>query len=207
MCIHLLLQEHQNCNELLNNYQHRRMLDPTKKDTLCPRAKRSPNNTIQRGAIMFKTKAQTRQRCSDGVNKTLCAPGLRERSSDPHKRLSKIGLCVSECPCRGRVSGDLLWGQELQLKQTQEVMWHNSSWRRSQLASLQSHQADNTQTREQLYQSSHTGAKVLGPTADFPTWRSSKRTENTQGNRLLEGTPKSCTHQDSGERSNGPTRA
>ena len=33
-------------------------------------------------------------------------------------------------------------------------------------------------------------AKVLGPTKDFSTWRSGKRTENPQGNRLLEGTSK-----------------
>ena len=63
------------------------------------------------------------------------------------------------------------------------------------------------QTGEQLYQrSSRTVAKVLGPTAEFPTWGSHKRTENPQaiwlwrpvdlitelpqdwGDRLLEGT-------------------
>ena len=38
--------------------------------------------------------------------------------------------------------------------------WHKSSWRRSPLAVLQSHQADDPQTGEQLYErSSHTVAK------------------------------------------------
>ena len=63
------------------------------------------------------------------------------------------------------------------------------------------------QNGEQLYQrSSCTVAKVLGPTTDFPTWGSGKRTENPQGNRLLEGTTKACVHQDPGERSSDPTR-
>ena len=40
---------------------------------------------------------------------------------------------------------------------------------------------DNPQTAEQLYQrNSHTVNKVLGPTTDFPTWGSSKGTENPQ---------------------------
>ena len=63
------------------------------------------------------------------------------------------------------------------------------------------------QNGEQLYQrSSCTVAKVLGPTTDFPSWGSGKRTENPQGNRLLEGTTKACVHQDPGERSSDPTR-
>ena len=40
---------------------------------------------------------------------------------------------------------------------------------------LQSHQADDPQTGEQLYKSSsHTATKVLGPTTDFPIWGSGK---------------------------------
>ena len=40
----------------------------------------------------------------------------------------------------------------------------------------------NPQTGEQLHQKrSHTVAKVLGPTTDFPTWGSSKGIENPQG--------------------------
>ena len=44
------------------------------------------------------------------------------------------------------------------------------------------HQADDPQTREQLYQRSFpTVTKILGPTTDFPTWGSSKGTENPKG--------------------------
>ena len=56
-----------------------------------------------------------------------------------------------------------------------------SSWRRSPLAPPQSHQADDSQTGKHLYQRiSHIVIKVLGPTADFPTWGSHKGTENPQ---------------------------
>ena len=77
----------------------------------------------------------------------------------------------------------------------------------------QSHWADDPQTGEQLYQrSSHTVAKVLEPTTNFPTRRFTKGTENSRefdfvgqgdlitelpqdwGNKLLEGTNKTlCT--------------
>ena len=44
-------------------------------------------------------------------------------------------------------------------------------------------QVDDPQTAEQLYQrnSPTVKKKVLGPTTDFPTWGSSKETENPQG--------------------------
>ena len=49
-------------------------------------------------------------------------------------------------------------------------------------APSQSHWVDNPKTEDQLYQiSSHTVMKVLRPTTDFPTWGSSKGTENPQG--------------------------
>ena len=48
-------------------------------------------------------------------------------------------------------------------------MWHKSSWRRLALAPPQSPQTDHPQIGEQLYQrSSHTFAKLLGPTTDLP---------------------------------------
>ena len=65
--------------------------------------------------------------------------------------------------------------------------------------------------------------KILGPTTDFPTWGSSKGTENPQGlwlwrstgfdywistglgkQRHLEGPTKTCVHQDPGERTVTP---
>ena len=46
---------------------------------------------------------------------------------------------------------------------------------------------ENSYTKEVL-------AQLQKSTAQFPSWRSCKRTENLQGNRLLEGTIKSCVH-------------
>ena len=129
---------------------------------------------------MFKIKPHTCQRCSEGTNKTLCAPGPRKRSSDPHKRLSQTCLWVS----------DLLWRHRSVMachrdrgsgssRPGRHYIWHKSSWRKSPLTSCQ---ADNPQTVEQLYQrGSHTTAKVVGPITDFPTWGSGKWTENPQG--------------------------
>ena len=48
--------------------------------------------------------------------------------------------------------------------------------------------------------------KFLGPTTDFPTWGSSKGTENPQGIWLWRAQTKPCAHQEPGERSNVPTR-
>lgn len=61
-------------------------------------------------------------------------------------------------------------------------LWHKSSWKRLPLAPPQSCQAGDPQTGEQLYQRrSCTVLKVLGTTTNFPTWGSSKETENPQG--------------------------
>ena len=122
----------------------------------------------------------------------------------PHKRLSQTCLWVFECLQGGT-------GQQ------QSWRWggrHKSPWRRSPLALPQSCQVGDIQTGEQLRQrNSSTVAKILGPTTDFPTWESSKGTENPQGiwlcrsagfdyrtstglgkQRLLEGTNKTlCT--------------
>ena len=58
-------------------------------------------------------------------------------------------------------------------------VWHASSWRRSPSAPPKSPWVGPPQTGEQLYpRSSRTAAKVLDPTADFPTWGSSKGPED-----------------------------
>ena len=51
------------------------MLDPTKKDTPCPRAKEKPQQDGRRGKIAFRIKPHAHQRISEGSHKTLCAPG------------------------------------------------------------------------------------------------------------------------------------
>ena len=55
-------------------------------------------------------------------------------------------------------------------------------WKHNVWALPYSYWVDNPQTGDQLYQRSfHTVMKVLRPTTDFPTWGSSKGTENPQG--------------------------
>ena len=54
------------------------MLDPTKKkDTPHQRTKEKPQQDGRRGETAFRIKPHTCQRCSEGSNKTLCAPGPR----------------------------------------------------------------------------------------------------------------------------------
>ena len=49
---------------------------------------------------MFRIKSYTCQRCSEGTNTTLCAPGPRTTEQWPHKRQSQTCLWVSRCLCR-----------------------------------------------------------------------------------------------------------
>ena len=135
-------------------------------------------------------------------------PGIpQETEPDP-----PLSFWVS--PVEAQVSSGLPWGRGLWLPQTWEV------WLMSPTIEPPSRQSG-----EQLHQRSfRTVLKVLGCTTDFPTWGSSKETENPQGiwlwrtvgldyrtstgrggNRLLEGT-KRCVHQDPGKRSSDPTR-
>ena len=52
----------------------KRMLYPTKKRFLMSRGKGEPQKDGRRDKIAFEIKPHTHQRCSDGSNKTLCAP-------------------------------------------------------------------------------------------------------------------------------------
>ena len=111
---------------------------PPKKDTLHPRAKENPQKDSRRSAITFKIKSHIHHRCSEGANRTLCTPGPRERSNDPHKRLSQTCLCVFE---------SLLWrhGSAVTSRGDRRSVcssywrcgiWHKSFWRRLPLAIL-----------------------------------------------------------------------
>ena len=140
---------------------NRRMLEPTKKRNPTSKDK-GETKSVGRGTIMFKINPNTLQRHLEGTNKNLCTPGPRERSSDPHKRLSQTCLWVLEgllqrhgsaVACGGdRDSGSSRPGRR--------GLWHKSFWRGSSLAPLQS----------RWERSSCTVAKVLGSTTDFPTW-------------------------------------
>jgi len=64
-------------------------MDPTKKDTPCPRTKEKLQQDGRRGKIMFRIKSHTRQRYLEGSNKTLCAPGPRDPTeTEPNLPLS-----------------------------------------------------------------------------------------------------------------------
>ena len=60
---------------------------PLKKDAPRPRAKEKPQQDGRKGEIAFRLKPHTCQRCLEGSNKTLCAPG------DPTE--NELGLHLS----------------------------------------------------------------------------------------------------------------
>ena len=105
--------------------------------TSCSRVKRKPQQDGRRGTITFRIKPHTFQRRWEGANKTVCAPGPRERSSDLHKTLSHLPL----------VSEHLLWrqrsaviccgvrGTDYNCPGTTEC-WQKSFWKRSPLPPL-----------------------------------------------------------------------
>ena len=155
------------------------MVDPTKKNTQCPRAKEKPWQDGRRGKITFRIKPHTRQRLSEGSNKTLCAPGPR----DPTETEPALPLSVWVSPVESQSAvacrGD---GASHCSRPGSHGRQCKSSWRRSPLAPPWSHWGDDPKTGEQLYQRSFcTVTKVLGPTTEFPNWGSSKGTEKPQG--------------------------
>ena len=113
------------------------MLEPTKKDTPCPRAKERAQQDSSRNAITFKIKLHNHRRCLEHANKTLCASGPRERSIDLHKRLSQTSLWGFECLLKRlrsvvACSKDRGSGSSSPRRQG---MWHKSSWKRLSSAS------------------------------------------------------------------------
>ena len=70
---------------------------PPKKDTH-RRAKEKLQQDGRRGAILFRIKSHTHQRCSEGANKTSCAPEPRESL---HTRLSETSFECLNVSCGG----------------------------------------------------------------------------------------------------------
>ena len=176
---HLLLQELQNCNLLLNNRWQENVGLHQKKIPHIQRAKEKPQQDGRRGEITFRTKPHTHQRRSQGTNKILCTPGPRpytDWTRPAHECLSvSCGGTGQQWPATGTgaLAAADLGHAACDIK---------PSWRKVLLAPPQSHRADNPQTAEQLYQgNSHTVKKVLGPTTDFPTWEFIKGTEDPWG--------------------------
>ena len=174
---------------------------------------------------MVKIKLYTLQRCLQGTSKSCVYQGPRERT--PTKE-PVLPVRVWGSPAEAWVSSGLLrwWGTDSS-SPGKCSEWHKSSWRKSPLAPLESHPVGNPQIREQFYlRSSWTVAKLLGPTRDFQTWKSGKRTETLQGILLWRtrvcdyrtstgkfwnrdswrAQAKPGAHQDPRERSSDPTR-
>ena len=103
----------------------KKMLDPTKKDTPCPKAKEKPQQDGRRDKITFRIKPHTHQRHSENSNKTLCTPG------DSTETEADLPLSVWVSPVEVWVNSSLLQQQELWVQQT--WVWHKPSWRRSPL--------------------------------------------------------------------------
>ena len=101
------------------------MLDPTKKYTPRPRAKEKPQQDSRRGKIVFRIKLHTHQRCLEGSNKTLYAPG------DPTETKPNLPWSVWVSPAEVWVSSGLPQGHGLWVQQT--GVWYKPSWRRSPL--------------------------------------------------------------------------
>ena len=152
------------------------MLDPTKKDTSCPRAK--PQQDGRRGEIMFKIKPHTSQRYLEDSNKTLCATGCR----DP-QRLSQTCLWVFECLLQRHRPAVACCGDGLWLQQTWDMQCVASALLEEvAISATIEPPSRQPKTAELLYQRNpHTVRKILGPTRDFPTWGSGKGTGNHQG--------------------------
>ena len=159
------------------------MLDLTKKRyPHVPGQRRSPNR-MAGGAKLRLESNLIPTRVTQRVQTEPCLhqdPG--KGAVTPTRDSVRPAESVQVSPAEAQVSRGLPW-TELWLQQAGgRGIWPKSSWRRSPLAPPQSHQVEDAQTGEQLYQrSSHTVAKVLGPTTDFPTWGSSKGTETPQG--------------------------
>ena len=145
----------------------RRCWIPPERDTLCPRAKKKPQQDGRRGEITFRIKPHTHQRCLEGTNKTLCTPG------DPTGTEPDLPLRVRVSHVEVWVNSGLPQGQGLWVQQT--WVWHKPSWRRSPLTPQQSrqnlHRTGDTdswraQTKPLVYQDP--GEKGSDPTRDWP---------------------------------------
>lgn len=137
---------------------------PPKKGTPHPRAQEKPLQDGRRGEITFRNKPRICQRCSEGSNKTLCTPGCRDLTeTEPDLPLS---VCLLQ-----------RLGQQRSATGTGAVAAADLGGSACGI-NPQSHQADDPQTGQQLYQRhSRTVEKVLRPTIDSPACESGKGTD------------------------------
>ena len=79
---------------------------PPKKVMPHPRAKEKPQQEGRKGEIAFRIKPHTQQRCLEGSNKTLCAPG------DPTETELDLPLSVWVSPVEVRVTVAFCMGRD-----------------------------------------------------------------------------------------------
>ena len=126
---------------------------------------------------MFKIKLHTIQRCLDGTSKSCVCQGPRERT--PTRDWASPACKGLRVSCRGN-------GQQWPAAGTEALtaaLLGSSVSAMSPLGGVtisptRAPPVGDPETREQLcLRSSWTVAKLLGPTTDFQTWESGKRTE------------------------------
>ena len=145
---------------------------PRKNDTPCWRGKEKP----QRDSNEAKSCLESNLIHNREAQRAPTKPCVHQDPGTPQETEPHLPFSVWVSSMAAYVSSVLPWEQGLWLQQTWEV------WCVSPTIEPPSRQLTNWRTIKQLYQrSSHTVVKVLGPTTDFPTWESSKETENPQG--------------------------
>ena len=81
MCAHLLLQELQNYNSLLNNHQQENVESHQKIETPCPRAKEKPQKDSRKGKTAFTIKPHHLTEMLGGLKQNL----VHTRTQGPHR--------------------------------------------------------------------------------------------------------------------------
>ena len=142
---------------------------PPKKYSPHPREKEKPQQDGWRGKITFRIKPCTRQRHSEGSDKTMCAPETRDSTRD----WARPAFEQRSVSCRGT-------GQQ----------WHAIgagilAAAKLGAAACKPHHRVTEQTTHKLERNctkkfSHCCTSSR-PITDFPTWESHKGTENPQG--------------------------
>ena len=151
---------------------------PTKKIPNIQGQRRSPNKIAGREKLCLASNSIPARNAQRAQTK----PCALQDPETPQETESDWPLTAWVLAKEAWVSSGLMQGQGSGCSRPGRCsMWHQSSWRRSPSAPPYSHEGDNPQTGEQLYQRCcENVAKLLRHTTDFPTWGSHKGTENPQ---------------------------
>ena len=95
----------------------RRMLDPIKTDTPCPRTKEKPQQDCRRAKTTFRIKLHAIRDVWRAQSKTC----VHQDPGTPQETEPDLPLHVRVSPAEAWVSNGLLWGQGVWLQQTWEA--------------------------------------------------------------------------------------